>query len=59
MMSDSIWAGRFLQHEKAPFSIVVTLFGIFMLMRDSHPQKADFPIVLTLFGIFMLVRDSQ
>ena len=38
---------------------MVTLFGIFMLVRDLHHPKADFPIVVTLFGIFMLVRDSQ
>lgn len=59
MMSDLIWEGRLLQPAKAPSSIVVTLFGIVMLMRDSQSQKADSLIVVTLFGIFMLVRDLQ
>ena len=59
MMSDLIWEGRFSQPQKAPSSIVVTLFGIFMLVRESHHTKAPFPIFVTLFGIFMLVRDLQ
>ena len=46
------------QPLKAESPIVVTLFGIFMLMREAH-AKALFPIVVTLFGIFMLVRDLQ
>lgn len=50
---------RELQDEKAEFPIVVTLFGIFMQVRDSQPLKAHAPIVVTLFGIFMLVRDLQ
>ena len=58
-MSDLIWDGRFIQHQKAPFSIVVALFGIFMLVRKWHHAKAPFPIVVTLFGIFMLVRERQ
>ena len=33
-MSDLIWEGRFSQPRKALSSIVVTLFGIFMLVRD-------------------------
>ena len=39
--------------------IVTTLFGIVMLVRDSHAPKPQSPIVVTLFGMFMLVRDSQ
>ena len=39
--------------------IVTTLFGIVMLVRDSHAPKPQSPIVVTLFGIFMLVRESQ
>ena len=59
MISDLIWEGSCVQPEKAPSSIVVTLFGIFMLMRESQPLKAYPPIVVTLFGIFKLVRDLQ
>ena len=59
MMSDLIGKGRFIQLRKAPFPIVVTLFGIFMLVRDLHTPKADSPIVVTPFGIFMLVREMQ
>ena len=56
MMSDLTWEGRFSQPQKAAFLIVVTLFGIFMLVRELQNAKAPFPIVVTLFGIFMLVR---
>ena len=49
---------RELHPTKAPFPIVVTLFGILMLVRYLHPSKAPFPIVVTLFGILML-RDSH
>ena len=48
-----------MQHVKACSPIVVTLFGIFMLVRELHEEKSHFPIVVTLFGIFMLVRDLQ
>ena len=51
MISDLIWEGRFSQPRKAPFSIVVTLFGIFMLVRDLHIPKAQFPITFTPFLI--------
>ena len=57
MMSDLIWEGRFLQQKKAPFSIVVTLFGIVILVRETQQLKACFPIVVTPFGIVMLVRE--
>ena len=59
IISDLIWDGMLLHPPKAPLSIVVTLFGIFMLVSDLQPLKAKFPIVLTLLGIFMLVRDWQ
>ena len=59
IMSDLILDGILLHNAKAPSPIVVTLFGIFMFVRDSHPLKAFFPIVLTLFGIFMVVREVQ
>ena len=57
MMSDLIWEGSLLQKRKAHFPIVVTLFGIFILMRERQQAKALSPIVVTLSGIFMLVRD--
>ena len=37
--------------------ILVTLFGILMLVREQHEENADFPMLVTLFGILMLVRD--
>ena len=37
----------------------MTLFGIFMLVREWQYAKAEFPIVVTLFGMFMLVMESQ
>ena len=59
IISDLISVGILSQSTKAPFSIVVTLFGIFMLVREWQQQKAYFPIVVTLFGIFMLVKEWQ
>ena len=43
------------QYANALFPIVVTLFGIFMLVSPAHPENASSPIVVTLSGIFMLV----
>ena len=45
------------QKQKALFPIVMTLFGIFMLMRDLHDSKAPSPIFVTLFGILIQVSD--
>ena len=59
IISDLIWDGMLLHPPKAPLSIVVTLFGIFMLVRDSQSEKAPSPILVTLFGILMLVSESQ
>ncbi len=50
---------RYLQPLNAYSPIVVTLFGIVMLVRFSHTQNAYFPIEVTLFGIVMFVRLSQ
>ena len=58
MMSDLIWEGRLVHNLKAPSSIVVILFGIFMLVRNLQPSKAPIPIVVTLFGMFMFVRSQ-
>lgn len=48
-----------LQPAKALSTMVVTLLGIFMLVRVLHSLKALSPIFLTLLGIFMLVRALQ
>ena len=37
IISDLIWDGMLLHPPKAPLSIVVTLFGIFMLVSDLQP----------------------
>ena len=58
-MSDLIWEGRFSQPQKARSSIVVTLFGILMLVRDLHEEKVSSLIFVTLFGILILVSDSH
>ena len=39
--------------------IVVTEFGIMILVNDSHQEKASSPIVVTEFGIVILVNESQ
>ena len=40
MMSDLIWEGRFSQPQKAPSSIVVTLFGIIYAGERVAPHKS-------------------
>ena len=37
--------------------MLVTLFGIVILVKDSQLQKAKASILVTLFGIVMLVKD--
>ena len=39
--------------------MLVTLFGIFMLIKLWQFQKAEFPILVTLFGITTLARLLQ
>ena len=36
--------------------MLVTLFGIIMLVRLLQPQNAESPMLVTLSGIVMLVR---
>ena len=36
--------------------MLVTLFGIVMLLRPVQLENAQFPMLVTLFGIVMLVR---
>ena len=45
--------------EKAHSPMLVTLFGMLMLLRDLQPLKALFPIVVTESGMSILVRKSQ
>lgn len=45
------------QHANGFPSILITLFGILMLVRDSHQENAQSPILVTLSGMLMLVRD--
>ena len=47
-MSDLIWDGRFSQPQKALSPIVVTLLGIFMLVRDLHSAYLQ-PIITQYF----------
>ena len=37
--------------------MLVTLFGMLMLVRDLHSPNAEFPMLVTLFGMLMLVSD--
>ena len=39
--------------------MLVTLFGILILVRASHLENADSPIFVTLFGMLMLASDSH
>ena len=39
--------------------MIVTLFGIVMLVRLLQPTNAESPILVTLFGIVMLARLLQ
>ena len=36
--------------------MLVTPFGIFMLVKLMHPEKASSPMLVTPSGIFMLVK---
>lgn len=46
-------------HQKALYSIVVTLFGILILFNALQPLKAYSSIVITLFGMSMLCSAEQ
>ena len=53
---------RFVHPLNAQFPIVVTLFGMTMLVREVHPLNAKFAIAVTLIplivsGIVMLVLE--
>ena len=39
--------------------MLVTLFGIVMLVKLLHSRNASLPMLVTLFGIVMLVRPLQ
>ena len=39
--------------------MLVTLFGIFILVKLVQPENAKEPILVTLFGIFILVKLVQ
>ena len=36
--------------------MLVTLFGIVILVNPVHPSNAEVPILVTLFGIVILVK---
>ena len=57
MMLDLIWEGRLSHPSKALYPILVTLFGILMLVRESQSEKAKSPILVTLSGMLILVRE--
>ena len=39
--------------------MLVTLSGMLMQVRESHPLKVLFPMLVTLSGMLMLVREWQ
>ena len=39
--------------------MLATVFGMLMLVSDSHPTNAHFPMLVTLSGMLMLVSDSH
>ena len=39
--------------------MLVTLFGMVMLVRLEQPEKAYPPMLLTLFGMVILVKPLQ
>ena len=39
--------------------MLVTLFGIVMLVSPVQPENAELPMLVTLPGIVMLVRKAQ
>ena len=39
--------------------MLVTLFGISMLVKPEQPEKAQAPMLVTLFGIVILVKPVQ
>ena len=36
--------------------MLLTLFGIVMLVKPLHPENAEDPMLVTLFGIVTLVK---
>ena len=49
-------AVRLVQPEKAPLSMLVTLFGMVTSVRLVQPEKADCPMLVTLLGMVTLIR---
>ena len=39
--------------------MLVTLFGIVIEVKPSHPLKAEVPMLVTLFGIVIVVKPSH
>ena len=39
--------------------MLVTLFGMVMLVKPLQPESAEYPMLVTLFGIVMLVKPLQ
>ncbi len=50
-------AERAVQSLNTPLAIVVTLFGISMLLRAEQSRNADCPISFTVSGIVTLASD--
>ena len=55
----SITISRLRQYRKAHSPMLVTLSGMFMLVKLLHPLKAQFPMLVTPFGILMLIKLSH
>ena len=49
----------FLQPENVLSPMLVTLFGMLILVSDEQPLNALFPMLVTLFGMLIQVRDKQ
>ena len=57
--SSKIILARFVHSLNAFSPILVTFFGIPILLSSAHPENALFPITVTLSGIVMFVRPVQ
>jgi hypothetical protein len=59
IVPSNVTLARLVQRKKAPFSILVTLFGMVTLVRLVQREKAPLSMLVTLFGMVTLVRLVQ
>jgi len=43
----------------APVLMLVTLLGIVIFLRDTHPENVRLSMFVTLSGMIMFFKDSQ